>query len=94
MTTSGSYADQQGSGYFLPRIRPYSVSSRQRSRAGILTSEERRDELLRNMINSGAEIAGGAVGGALGFLAGGPFGAAALGAGSAAAAVAFKRIGG
>ncbi|MFN4865270.1 MAG: hypothetical protein ACK5GZ_02945 [Cyanobium sp.] len=59
-----------------------------------MTSEERRDELLRNMIDSGAEIAGGAVGGALGFLAGGPFGAAALGAGGAAAAVAIKRIGG
>lgn len=45
------------------------------------------------MINSGLEIAGGAVGGALGFLAGGPTGAAVLGAGGAAAAMALKHIG-
>lgn len=48
---------------------------------------------VRRLINTGAEIAGGAVGGALGFLAGGPVGAALLGAGGAAAAAALKHIG-
>ena len=48
---------------------------------------------IRRLINTGAEIAGGAVGGALGFLAGGPIGAAVLGAGGAAAAAALKHIG-
>lgn len=48
---------------------------------------------IRRLINTGAEIAGGAVGGALGFLAGGPVGAAMLGAGGAAAAAALKHIG-
>lgn len=60
----------------------------------VLPLNEQRDESLRNMIDSGAEIAGGAVGGALGFLAAGPLGAAALGAGGSAAAIAIKRIGG
>ena len=35
---------------------------------------------IRNLINNGAEIAGGAVSGALGFLAGDPVGAAVSGA--------------
>lgn len=48
---------------------------------------------IRRLINTGAEIAGGAVGGALGFLAVGPVGAALLGAGGAAAAAALKHIG-
>jgi len=48
---------------------------------------------IRWLISSGAEIAGGAVGGALGFLAGGPAGAALLGAGGAAAAMALNHIG-
>lgn len=48
---------------------------------------------IRRLINTGAEIAGGAVGGALGFLAGGPVGAAFLGASGAAAAAALKHIG-
>lgn len=48
---------------------------------------------VRRLINTGAEIAGGAVGGALGFLAGGPVGAALLGAGGTAAAAALKHIG-
>ena len=48
---------------------------------------------IRRLINSGLEIAGGAVGGALGFLAGGPADAALWGAGGAAAALALKRIG-
>jgi hypothetical protein len=45
------------------------------------------------LINAGAEIAGGAIGGALGFFAGGPLGAAALGAGGAAIATALRHIG-
>jgi len=45
---------------------------------------EDKSGVVRNLINSGAEIAGGAIGGALGFLAGGPAGAAVLGAGSTA----------
>jgi len=48
---------------------------------------------IRRLINTGAEIAGGAIGGALGFLAAGPLGAAALGAGGAAVATALKHIG-
>lgn len=48
---------------------------------------------IRRLINTGAEIAGGAIGGALGFLAAGPIGAAALGAGGAAAAAALRHIG-
>ena len=48
---------------------------------------------IRNLIDSGAEIAGGAVGGALGVLAGDPVGAAVLGVGGAAAVTAFKHIG-
>lgn len=52
-----------------------------------------KDNGIRRLINTGAEIAGGAVGGALGFLAGGPVGAALLGAGGAAAAAALKHIG-
>ena len=48
---------------------------------------------IRRLINSGVEIAGGAVGGALGFLAGGPAGAALLGASGTAAAMALKHIG-
>ena len=48
---------------------------------------------IHHLINSGLEIAGGAVGGALGFLAGGPIGAAVLGAGGTAAAMALKHIG-
>jgi hypothetical protein len=48
---------------------------------------------IRWLINSGAEIAGSAVGGALGFLAAGPAGAAILGAGGATVAIALKHIG-
>lgn len=51
------------------------------------------DKTLRRLISSGAEIAGGAVGGALGFVAAGPVGAAAFGAGGAAAAAALRHIG-
>lgn len=49
---------------------------------------------IRRLIDAGAEIAGGALGGALGFLAAGPAGAAAGGAGGAAAAAVLKHIGG
>lgn len=56
-------------------------------------SDEDKNVGVRRLINSGAEIAGGAVGGALGFLAGGPGGAALLGAGGAAAASVLKHIG-
>ena len=56
-------------------------------------SETKNTDHLQKLINSGAEIAGGAIGGALGFLAGGPVGAAVLGAGGAAAAMALKHIG-
>lgn len=52
-----------------------------------------KNEGFRNLINCGAEIAGGAIGGALGFLAGGPAGAAVLGAGGSLAAMALKHIG-
>lgn len=50
-------------------------------------------DALQKLIAGGAELAGGAVGGALGFLAGGPMGAAVFGAGGAAAAMALKHIG-
>ncbi len=55
--------------------------------------EKEKSSGVRRLIDAGAEIAGGAVGGALGFLAGGPVGAALGGAGGAAAALALKHIG-
>ncbi len=58
-----------------------------------INSEPNRNSGIQRLINSGAEIAGGAVGGALGFLAGGPVGAALLGAGGAAAGMVLKHIG-
>ena len=48
---------------------------------------------IRDLIDSGVEIAGGAVGGALGFFAGGPVGATALGAAAVVAAKTLKSIG-
>lgn len=57
------------------------------------TDDEAKSGRISRLINNGVEIAGGAVGGALGFLAVGPVGAAALGAGGAAAAMALKRLG-
>lgn len=48
---------------------------------------------LRSLITGGAEVAGGAVGGAIGFFAVGPAGAAALGAGGALAAKALRQVG-
>lgn len=58
-----------------------------------IENEQDKKAGIQRLINSGFEIAGGAVGGALGFLAGGPAGAALLGAGGAAAALALKQIG-
>ncbi|MGI6625538.1 MAG: hypothetical protein ACOX57_08985 [Limnochordia bacterium] len=52
-----------------------------------------RNQRIRDLIGIGSEIAGGAVGGALGFLAGGPTGAAMLGAGGVAAAKTLTYIG-
>ena len=52
-----------------------------------------RNDLVHGLINNGIEIAGSAVGGALGFLATGAIGAAVLGAGGAVAARALKHIG-
>lgn len=57
------------------------------------TNASEEEHGIRKLISTGAEIAGGAVGGALGFLAGGPTGAALGGAGGAAAAAALKHIG-
>lgn len=58
-----------------------------------LKDNERKTEVIQNLVKGGAEIAGSAVGAALGFLAAGPVGAAALGAGGALAAMALKQIG-
>ena len=58
-----------------------------------IKNEQDKKAGIRRLINSGLEIAGGAVGGALGFLAGGPAGAALLGAGGTAVALALKNIG-
>jgi hypothetical protein len=57
------------------------------------TGDEAKTDRIRKLIHGGVEIAGGAVGGALGFLAGGPVGAVALGAGGAAAAMVLRRLG-
>ncbi len=54
---------------------------------------QRRRRGISELIGGGAEIAGGAVGGALGFFAGGPVAAAALGAAGTAAAEILKNIG-
>jgi hypothetical protein len=48
---------------------------------------------LRKLIGAGAEIAGAAIGGALGFLAAGPAGAAAGGAAGAVASSVLKHVG-
>jgi hypothetical protein len=48
---------------------------------------------LRGLISGGAEIAGGAIGGALGFFASGPAGAAALAAGGSLAGLALSHVG-
>lgn len=63
---------------------------------GPLMSEEHNtgEAQFRRLIDAGAEISGGALGSALGFLAAGPAGAAAGGAGGAAAAAVLKHVGG
>jgi hypothetical protein len=58
-----------------------------------MNNESDQNSGVQRLINSGAEIAGGAIGGALGFLAGGPTGAALLGAGGVVASMALKHIG-
>lgn len=60
---------------------------------GFEKDEEESNQRIRTLIDGGVEIAGGAVGGALGFLAGGPLGAALLGAGGTAVARTLKNIG-
>lgn len=57
------------------------------------TDIPKKNDNVRKLIDSGAEIAGGFVGGALGLLAGGSMGAAVGGAAGAAAAVVLKHIG-
>lgn len=54
-----------------------------------IENEVDKNSGLRRLINSGLEIAGGA----LGFLAGGPADAAVLGAGGTVAAMALRFIG-
>lgn len=54
---------------------------------------DKKGTTVRSLISGSAEIAGAAIGGALGFLAAGPVGAAALSAGGAAAAMALKHVG-
>ncbi len=56
-------------------------------------SGEDKKGVIQALISGGAEIAGGAVGGALGFLAGGPISAAVYGAGGVAVAKALEHIG-
>ena len=55
--------------------------------------ETKNFDHLQNMLEGGVEIAGGAIGGALGFLANGPAGAAAYGAAGSVAAVILKKVG-
>ena len=57
------------------------------------SKETGRNDKLKGMISSGGDIAGAAIGGALGFLASGPVGAAIGGAGGAMAAEAIRKIG-
>lgn len=52
-----------------------------------------KKEKIRGLISVGSEITGGAVGGALGFLAGGPIGAAALGSGGVLASKMLNHVG-
>jgi len=55
--------------------------------------EKENNKRLRALIGQGAKIAGGAVGAALGFFAGGPAGAAALGAAGSMVSEALAHIG-
>lgn len=56
-------------------------------------NDTKKNDIIRKLIDGGAEIAGSAVGGALGFFAGGPLHAAALGAAGAVAVKILKHIG-
>lgn len=57
-----------------------------------MAEEEENDAAVRNLLGSGSEITGGAVGGGVGFLLGGPVGAVVGGAAGPAAAVALKGL--
>lgn len=57
------------------------------------SSAENDPDRFSSMVSAGSDIAGAAVGSALGFFAAGPAGAAAGGAGGAAAAHALRKIG-
>lgn len=57
-------------------------------------SEEKNNEQTRELINAGADITGGAIGGAISFFADGPFGAAALGVGGILASKTLSHLGG
>jgi len=56
-------------------------------------SNNKDDAKVKGLVDSGAELAGGAVGGALGFFAAGAAGAAAGGAGGVAVSKVLRRIG-
>lgn len=56
-------------------------------------NDEPKNDTLSTLIDIGAEISGGAVGGAIGFFAAGPAGGAILGAGGVAAARILKHLG-
>lgn len=56
-------------------------------------TDTKRKERIRDLIGAGSEITGGAIGGAIGFLAAGPVGAAALGAGGVAVSKALMHVG-
>lgn len=56
-------------------------------------NDSKKNQAIQKLVRGGAEIAGGAVGAALGFFAAGPAGAAALGAGGSVAAITLKHIG-
>jgi hypothetical protein len=58
-----------------------------------IDDKEEKTSQLRKIIENGSEIAGGAIGSAIGFFAGDPATAAALGAGGVLAANALKYIG-
>jgi len=59
----------------------------------MIDNEQKQSKRIQELISSGSDIAGGAIGGALGFYAAGPLGAAAFGAGGVIAAHTLKRIG-
>jgi hypothetical protein len=56
-------------------------------------NQSKKNETLKVLIEHGAEIAGSAVGGAIGFFAAGPAGAALLGAAGSGAAIALRKAG-